>query len=66
MMLISGANLVASVVVGIFVYGRTTERTKSNTEQLSVHTRQIGELQGVTNQHEGEIGQLYGHMGLDR
>jgi hypothetical protein len=51
--------IVCNFAVAIFVYGRLTERVK-------VHTEQIKVLDGTSERHEGEIGQLYGLAGVSR
>lgn len=43
----------------IFIYGRLTERVKS-------HSEDIKDLKAVAQKHEGEIGELFGHVGASR
>lgn len=49
----------SNVAIGIFVYGRLTERNK-------VHTEQIKGLQDKTDKHDGELGVVYGTLRLKR
>jgi hypothetical protein len=51
--------LFIQLVIGVFVYGRLTERNK-------VHTEQISKLEDKTDKHDGEIGQVFGKLGMNR
>lgn len=45
--------IVVQAVIAVFVYGRLTER-------VAGHGKRIETLEGTSNRHEGEIGELRG------
>jgi hypothetical protein len=47
------------LAVAAYVYGRLTERTKANSDSIEV-------LKTSDTKHEGEIGQLFGHLRITR
>lgn len=55
----AGATVVVQLAIAIFMYGRLTGIVLKHDEAIKAHDLAI-------KKHEGEIGQLFGHAGIDR
>lgn len=56
---IGTGSLVIQLLVAVFFYGRLTQRTDE-------HGNKLEKLEAKTDKHDGEIGVVYGTLGLKR
>jgi hypothetical protein len=54
-----GIGILVQLLVAVFVYGRLTERVRNHGDRIVV-------LEASDRRHEGEIGELYGVVGVHR